>query len=269
MLAPAQSPKQQKNALAIVNAALLEAEDGFAARSDNVFLPGETLYLAFHIRGYAADRSSRVHLSYRIDALDFNRVPFVEAEIGKVETELSPQDAKWMPRVRFSPALPAFADSGRYQFQIQVTDELAGARVSQEILFQVRGRAVAPSADLVVRNFVFSRQEDGDPLPVAAYRRGDTLWASFDITGYKTGEKNLLSVDYDLQVLNGEGKLIYRQPEPAVEKGASFYPRRYVHAAFSLNLEKGLAAGEYTIVLAVRDALGSQAGESRHSFAVE
>ncbi len=252
-----------------VQALLLEAEDGFAARADTVYLPGETLYLLLQIQGHAVDRSSRVRLSYRIEALDFNGVPFVEPELGKIETELAPQDARWVPRVRFSPALPPFADSGKYRFLIQVTDELAKTQARQEVGFQVRGRRVDASDALVIRNFAFSRQEDGEALPVSAYRQGDVLWAAFDLTGYKTGEKNLVSVEYTLVVVNGLSEVIFRQPEAAREQGTSFYPRRYVHAVFSLNLEKGIRPGAYTILLSARDSLGAQSSEGRFPFTVE
>jgi hypothetical protein len=146
---------------------------------------------------------------------------------------------------------------------------MSKAQVSQELIFQVKGRDVDPSSDLVVRNFGFSRQEEGDALPIPAFRRGDVLWASFDITGYKTAETNRLAVDYGIAVYNGENKLIYKQPEPAREEGTSFYRRRYVHAIFSLNLEKGLQPGEYSVVLGVRDLIGNQTHESREKFTVE
>jgi hypothetical protein len=262
-------PAQKKVPLGILNLALLEAEDGFAARSDTVYLPGETLYLAFHIQGYTTDRQSRVRLNYRIEALDPEGVPFVEPEIQNIHTELSPQDAKWMPRVRFSPAIPPFADSGKYRFRIQVNDELAMAQVTQEVPFQVKGRVVEPSPTLTIRNFAFSREEDGVPLPIPAFRRGDVLWASFDITGYRIGEKNRLAVDYGITVYSAENKILFQQAEPAREEGTSFYRRRYVHAVFSLNLEKELATGEYTIVLTARDLLERQTSESRHTFTVE
>jgi hypothetical protein len=258
----------QKKPLAIVRSALLEAEDGFA-RSDAVYQPGETVYLAFNIQGYAADRNSRIKLSYKIDALDSNAVPWVEPETSKIDVELAPQDSKWLPRVRFSPTFPLFAEPGAYKLVIHVTDELAKSEVSQEIPLQVRGRNVPPSPTLVTRNFQFSRQEDGEPLPTAAYRRGDTLWASFDMTGYKTAEKNRVEVQYHLAVLNAENKKIFEQPEPAREIGSTFYPRRYVHAVFNLNLESGIAPGGYTIVLTVRDLLGNQTDESRHAFTIE
>ena len=266
---PAFAAEQPKKPLAIVNAALLEAEDGFAARTDTVYQPGETLYLAFNIQGYTVDRNSRVKLTYAIQALDFHGVPFVEPEVGKIDTELAPQDTKWMPRVRFSPALPLFAESGKYKFVIQVKDELAAKEAALETPFQVKGRYVELSATLVIRNFTFSREEDGEPITVPAYRRGDVLWASFDMTGYKIGPKNLVEVDYELSVVNAESKLIFRQPAPAEEKGTTFYPRRYVHAVFNLNLEKGIQPGEYTIALTVRDHIGDQTSESRQKFTVE
>jgi hypothetical protein len=215
------------------------------------------------------DRQSRVRLHYRIDGVDPEGVAFVEPEAGKVETELTEKDIKWMPRVRFSPAVPPFADSGKYRFRIQVTDELGKAQTTQELVFQVKGRLVEPSASLVVRNFAFSRQEEGDPLPIPAFRRGDVLWASFDITGYQTEKNNRLAVDYGITVYNAENKEVFRQPEPAREEGTSFYRRRYVHAIFSLNLEKGLAPGDYFVVLAVRDLIGNQTCEDRQKFSVE
>ncbi len=264
-----QAPSRRSAAFQIANAALLEAEDGFAARSDTIYLPGETLYLAFNIQGYTADRNSRVKLAYTIDALDPSGAPFVEPNVGKVDTELSPQDAKWMPRVRFSPALPLFVESGKYKFAIRVTDQISNKQASLEVPFQVRGRHVEPSPTLVVRNFAFSREEDGEPLSVAAFRRGDVLWASFDMTGYKIGDKNLLEVEYDLAVLNPEDKQIFKQPEPAREKGSTFYARRYVHAVFNLNLESNIPPAEYTIALAVRDHLGHQTYEGRYKFTVE
>jgi hypothetical protein len=264
---PAGTP--QKKHLSIVHAALLEAEGGLEAPAGAIYQPGETLYLAFYIEGYTKDRSGRVKLAYSIDALDPKGVPFVQPEVSRIDTELAPEDARWRPRVTFSPALPPFADSGAYRFVIHVTDELANAQASQEVPFQVRGRDVAPSATLVVRNFHFSRQEDGEPLETAAYRRGDTVWASFDITGYKIEANNAIRVEYVSSVLNSEGKVIFQQPQPAEEDGSSFYPRRYVHAVFNLDLESTIPAGKYTIVLKVHDKLGNQSNESRHTFTVE
>jgi hypothetical protein len=259
----------QRKALGIAHPVLLDADGGFPSPPGTVYQSGETMYLSFNIEGFEKDRSDRIKLSYTVDSLDFNGVPFVPREQGKVDTELAPQDAKWLPRVQFSATLPPFADSGTFKFVMHVTDQLANKQASAELPFPVRGRVVEPSDALVIRNFRFARQEDGEPLPVAAYRRGDVLWASFDITGYKTGEKNNLQVEYDLSVFNPENKLIFKQPEPAEEKGTSFYPRRYVHAAFNLNLESNIAPGQYAIQLTVRDSLGNQTSETRQTFTVE
>jgi hypothetical protein len=258
----------QQSKLAIVNAALLEAEGGFPAPGDAVYVPGETLYLAFNIQGFTRTRDEQIRLSYHIDARDFKGVRFLPPEEGRIETRLAPQDAKWMPRVRFSGSLPAFADSGTYKFAIRVVDELGKVEARQEVTFPVRGRNVPPSDTIVVRNFAFSRQEEGEPLPAPAFRPGDELWASFDITGYQIGERNRIGVEYNLAVLNEAGEVVYQQPEAAREEGTSFYPRRYVHAVFSLNLA-GTERGQYTIALTIRDAISEQTEESRHTFTVE
>ena len=49
----------------------------------------------------------------------------------------------------------------------------------------------------------------------------------------------------------------------------SFYPKRYVAGILSLKLDPDIAKGEYTIVVTVRDQVGKQQYQSRHSFRVE
>ena len=142
-------------------------------------------------------------------------------------------------KVRQQVLLPPLAGSGAYKITLQVTDDLdSAAMTSQEIPFEVRGRDVAPSDTLVVRNFHFYRgEEDREPLAVAAYRPGDTLWARFDITGYKLGAGNAVDVDYGISVLSPSGKALFTQDKAAEEKSSSFYPKAYVPGSMNLNLQ--------------------------------
>jgi uncharacterized protein YfaS (alpha-2-macroglobulin family) len=175
-----------------------------------------------------------------------------------------------MPKARFSVRVPPSAASGAYRIRIQVKDELGGGETSGEVSFAVRGHRVEPSETLVLRNFRFLRgEEDGPPLPVAAYRPGDTLWARFEITGYKLGEKNRYQVEYGVSVLRPTGEVLYTQPSAASEKDETFYPRRYVLGALSLNLDANLAKGDYVLMVTAKDLVGNQTSEIRRPFRVE
>lgn len=149
-------------------------------------------------------------------------------------------------------------------------DLLANAETKTDIPFRATGRQVAPSDTLVVRNFRFLRSEDDStPLPVAAYRPGEALWARFEIRGYKYGEGNRVHVEYGLEVLGPTGKSLYQEPQAALEQSSSFYPKRYLTGSLSLNLQANARPGDYTIVLRVRDRIGDQLSETRHPFKIE
>jgi hypothetical protein len=95
------------------------------------------------------------------------------------------------------------------------------------------------------------------------------LWARFEIAGYQLGEGNSFQVGYGLEVFRANGESLFKQEEAAKEQGKSFYPRRYLGGGLSLQLTKDLAPGEYTIALRIRDGIGKQESESKHSFRVE
>lgn len=256
--------------LAIVQWELQQFEDGPALPSGYEFRPGETVFLSFRTSGYRVSGDDRILLQYRIEARDPEGLLLAEAATGKVDAGLAVEDKDWMPKVRYSVLVPPLAPSGAYRLLVWLADKLGGAEVRKEIPFRVQGREVAPSAELVVRNFRFLRsEEDAKPLIVAAYRPGDAVWARFDITGYKLSERNRFQVEYGISVLRPSGEVLYTEPNAASEKDESFYPKRYVPGVLSLKLDSDIAPGEYTIVLDVRDAIGGQKHESRHSFRVE
>ncbi len=112
---------------------------------------------------------------------------------------------------------------------------------------------------MIVRNFRFLRNEDDEkPLPVAAYRPGDSVWARFDMTGYKLGDKNQVDIEYGLTVLREDGSVAYTEPQAANQKTQTFYPQRYQPGVLNLNLAKDQPLGKYTIVL-VRPRQSGQA----------
>jgi hypothetical protein len=129
---------------------------------------------------------------------------------------------------------------------------------------------VEPSDGMTVRNFRFLRAEDdAEPLKDPAYRLGDSVWARFDMTGYKMGEKNRFDVEYGLKVLRPNGEVTYEEPKAAQAKDETFYPQRYTPGILSLNLPKDIATGDYKIILTVRDNIGGEKQETVHTFSVQ
>src|SRR5262249_231238 len=127
-----------------------------------------------------------------------------------------------------------------------------------------------PAEALIIRNFGYYRSED-EPraLDSPVYRAGDTLFARFQIAGFKFGPGNAIEVAYGIAVLGPNGNVMYSQDPALEEKSASFYPRPFVDANMSLSLNAGTSAGQYTLVIKATDKVGSQNIEQRKPFRVE
>ena len=262
------APEEKK--LAVVNTAFAQSDDGPAAARDDQFVPGETLFFRCQVEDYKRSEKNEVQLAYQVEAADARGVPLILSEKGAVTTTLSPEDKNWMPKIRYTVVIPPLAESGEYHVTIMVKDELAGSATEARATFLVHGHDVASSETLAVRNFRFFRGENDDkPIQTAAYLPGDSLWARFDMTGYKIAEKNLFDIGYGLVVLRSDGSVAYSQPEAATSKEAPFYPQHYQPGELSLNMPKDIAKGEYTIVLTVHDNLGQQTCETRVTFSIE
>jgi hypothetical protein len=255
--------------LAIVNAGIRQMEDGAALPAGFTYVPGEVLFFSFQVAGYQT-AEQKVHLTYEIQPLDPQGVRFLEPISGTVVETLAPEDKEWKPKIHPEIPLPTLAGSGVYKIVVKVTDDLAKATVTKEVPFEVRGREVAPSDTLVVRNFHFYRGED-EPTPLASaiYRPGDVVWARFDIIGYKFGDGNKVDVSYGIAVLNAAGRVLYSQDPAAVEQSASFYPKRYIPGAMNLNLQSNIRPGDYFIAVTVRDLVGDRKYETKEKFTVE
>ncbi len=266
-LAASQRPPASRQ-IVVVHPALHQFEDGPAVSGGQAFLGGETVFLSFQLNGYTVSDQSRVLVSHRIEIFDAAGAPLVPAADGKVDAELAPEDKNWIPKVRHNFELPPFLDPGVCRVVAVVKDELGGSSARQEIPFRVHGVAVAPSESLVVRNFRFLRSEESSE-PVAAYRPSDTVWGRFEITGFRFGPKNRYEVEYGIAVHRAGGEVLYQEPKAADEQGETFYRKRYLPGALSLNLEKNIAAGEYTVIVTVRDRIGRQSHEVKEGFRVE
>jgi hypothetical protein len=259
--------------LKIVNPGVRQIEDGQLA-DDIQFVPGETVYYSFQATGYAtipgeAD-SKKVRLDYVIDVLDPKGIKVVETAKSVLDTVISDHDKEWKPKIRLEFLIPTFAPPGKYTVKAKLTDAISKQTATTESALGVSGRVVEPSSELTVRNFGFFRaDEDAKPLAVAAYRAGDNVFAHFDMTGFRYGERNLVEVAYDVAVQNPDGKVIYSQPNAAVEKSYSFYPKPFIPGGMNLTLQSNMRKGEYAVVLTVRDVIGHQNYELKQTFQVE
>ena len=262
--------------LAVVHPVFARSEDGAPEASDEDFVPGETVYFSCQAEAYRKLEKpddygkQNISLKFQIEVRDKSGALLKPVEDGKIETTVTQEDKDWKPKLRETIVVPPLAETGEYAVLIKLWDELAKATAEKSAVFHLKGRDVAPSDTLVVRNFRFLRNEDDiKPLPVAAFRPGDSVWARFDMTGYKLGDKNQVDIQYGLTVLREDGTVAYTEPQAADQKISTFYPQRYQPAVINLNLAKDQALGKYTIVVAVRDNVGTQAYEARETFSVE
>jgi hypothetical protein len=261
-------------ALQVVNAGVHQMEDGPNIALGSQFVPGETVYYSFQVAGYGttpgATDTRKVRLSYHLDVFDPKGVKLVEPVDSVLDTTISDQDKEWKPKIRTEILVPHFAPPGQYRIAVKVTDDISKLDASTETKFEVSGRSVEASPELTVRNFGFYRSEDDQkPLSIPAYRPGDSLFARFDITGFRYGDRNTIEVTYDVAVQNPDGKVIYTQPAAAVEKSFSFYPKPYVPGGMNLSLQANMRKGDYAVILTVHDIAGKQNYETRQVFQVE
>lgn len=256
--------------LQIVKPVISEMDGGAPEAAGTQHAAGEILFFSCRIANYSKTAEQKIHLAYSVQAFDPQGVPLEEIYKNELTDEISPQDKEWMPKISTEIAVPPLAGSGSFKIVVKVEDLIAKTNTELAVPFVVRGREVPLSDTLVVRNFRFFRNEtDTQPADKPIYKPGDGVWAKFDITGYKYGPKNKIDVSYVTSVLNSAGKVLWTQPEPAVEQSESFYPKRYIAADFGLNLQKNIKPGEYTIAVQVKDGVGNQSHEVKQTFTVE
>ena len=257
-------------ALQVVKPVISQSDGGPPDTAGAQHVAGEIVFFSCRIANYEKTPEQKIHLAYSIQPFDPQDVPLEEIYKNEITDEVSPQDKEWMPKIATELTIPPLALSGAYKIVVKVEDLVAHATAELAVPLSVRGRDVTPSDTLVVRNFRFFRNEnDTQPAEKAAYKPGDGVWAKFDITGYKYGPGNKIEVSYVTSVLSPSGKVLWTQPEPAVEQSESFYPKRYIAADFGLNLQKTIKPGDYTIAVQVKDAIGGQTYECKQVFTVE
>jgi len=256
--------------LALVRPIISDSEGGAAFPKGTEYVTGETLYFSCRISGYRQTEEEKIHLAYSVEVVDAMGVALVEPVQREINDEVTPQDKDWMPKIETEIAIPTLIGAGTYRIVVKAQDLIAKANTDLTVPFQVRARRVDPSDTLTVRNFGFLRsEEDAQPLEKAAYRAGDTVWARFDITGFRYGPKNKVDVGYVVSILDGAGKVLWTQPEATTEQSESFYPKRYISGSMSINIQKNTQPGTYAIGVQVKDAVGTQTYETKQTFTIE
>ena len=233
-------------------------------------IPGETLFFSCRVAGFVKTPEEKVHVTYSVQAFDPKGVALTEIYKNEMLTDVTPQDKTWMPKIATEIQIPPLVGAGNYRVMIKVEDLVANTKAELAVPFEVRAKPVEASDTVVVRNFQFLRGEDDThAVEKPVYKGGDAVWTKFDVIGYKYGEKNRIDVSYVTSVIAPSGKVLWKQPEPAVEQSESFYPRRYVGATMGFTLLAKTNPGEYTIAITVTDAVGKQTYETKHTFTVE
>jgi hypothetical protein len=270
--APGRAAESQ---LAVVGAGLEQSEDAPFVPAGYQFLPGDFVYFSFQVAGFSikSDDSGevrRISLAYEVTPEDSSGVALTQPSSGTIQVELNPEDKNWMPKRRVSFLLPSFVAAGDFRIHMVVKDLIANAQASKDFPFRIGGVKVQPSSTITVQNFHFLRQEnDRETLEVPAYRPGDTVYASFEMVGYKIGPENQRHVVYGLTVLRPDGKPFLDQPKAAEFQKSSFYPAQFVPGNFSVSTSPDTARGEYIIILTVRDMIGNQTYQTKQAFSIE
>ena len=258
---------EEPPALQIIRLALLDSFANYPIAEDSVFAPGDTVNVAFNLKGYFENDTYRMKVSWKVSTTGPAKLPFAPGSHGLFDEELAPEDEEWEPLVRYQAQLPYHLPAGVYRIRVEAKDELSGAAAEGDLSVHVAGASVVQSDVLSLQNFTFSLTAGGTPLRQAVFRPGATIYASFDITGYKLGEGNSYELSSHLDLLDVEGSQAYSF-NPASEKGANFYPRLSVPASFRFDLDPTIELGMYTLVLTVTDVVGRQSLSSQETFEV-
>ena len=269
-VAPAmQTKKPAETALSIVQAILHDRRESAPPILPGYkYVSGELMFFSFRVGGYKV-KNDRVDLRWQLIATDPEGLLLWEPMNGAFSEEVSHNDENWLPRVQHTLALPGQLPPGDYKLKVRVADEFGGTTAEHTVQFQVGGRSVPVVESFTILNAAFHRAaDDRNPLDPPVYRPGDSVFARFDLAGYKLGEKNLFDVEYGLRVLRPSGKEMFAEPRAASESNAPYYPMRVMRGGLSINLTPDLTPGEYTIVILAKDNIGNQAAEESIRFTV-
>lgn len=212
----------------------------------------------------------RIFLRYEIRAYDFRGNPLGEPTKDVINESIHVEDKDWLPTIRHNVNIPPLAENGDYELRITVSDEASQRSGQFTQRFHVDGKQLPALDKISVINFGFYRAEnEKSPMPQGVYRPGNALWARFDLAGFQLGDGNHLDVSCDIQVRDATGKILMEQPDALQEDLFPSYPQRYVPGVFSLVVQPGTRAGNYSIVVIAKDRLKNTTEEYSFPFSVD
>lgn len=261
--------------LEILDAGVQRSEDAPFAPAEFQFFPGDYLYFRFQVSGYAIETDPKTEvrklsLSYEITPQDSKGIALTPAVSGKIVDELSSEDKNWTPKRRTSFLLPSFVAAGDFTIHITVKDLIANTSTERDLPFHIGGVHIVPSSGIAIQNFQFFRNEDDkDPVELAAYRPGDTVFARFDMAGFQVGPENKYHLAYGVTVLRPDGKPYLEQPSAAELADVSFYPAQFLSGNVNVITAKNSARGDYLMILTARDLVSSRTYQVKRSFSLE
>jgi hypothetical protein len=275
ILSPSGAGNDNENQLAVLDGGVQRSEDAPFVAKGFQFLPGDYVYFTFHISGFATNTNEAtaiksLSLEYEVTPQDANGVALTEPEKGTITGELSREDKNWTPKRRASFLLPSYIAAGAYRVHVVVKDLISKTEASRDYPFQMGGIQVEPASGMQAQSFEFLRNEnDASALDVPAYAPGDTVWARFQMTGFKFEPGNKYKLSYGVKILRPDGKTFLDEAKAAQIESDSFYPAPYVPGELQVTTPKNAAHGSYALALTVRDLVGNQVFELKRSFSIE
>jgi hypothetical protein len=264
-----------EKSLAVIDAGVERSEDSPYVPKDFQFLPGEYVYFKFHIAGFATKLNEKtevksLQLQYEVTAQDARGIALTEPLNGSIEADLSKEDKNWIPKRRASFLLPSFVAAGQFNIHVAVKDLVGKTETVRDVPFQIGGVHVGDAASIQAERLEFFRhQDDPGALDLPAYTPGDTIWARFQMIGFKYEAANKYRLSYGLKVLRPDGKVFLDAPEAAQISSDSFYPAPYVPGDLQITTPKDSPRGTYQLMLTVRDLVANQSFNLKRTFTIE
>ena len=263
------------NPLAIVDGGVQRSEDAPFAPRDFEFLPGEYVYFTFRIAGFKTKanettETKSLSLEYEVTPMDANHVALTAPDLGKITGDLSSEDKNWTPKRRTSFLLPSYVAAGAFSIHVVVRDLFAKTEAARDYPFQMGGLHIGAAPAIRAESLEFLRNEDdANALDLPAYAPGDTVWARFEMIGFRNGDGNKYRLSYGVKVLRPDGKLFLDEPKAAQIASDSFYPAQFVPGALQITTPKNAAHGSYELTLTVRDLVANQTFDLKRAFTIE
>jgi hypothetical protein len=263
------------NPLAVIDAGVQRSEDAPNVPTDFKFLPGEYVYFRFHVSGFGTKLNEKTEvktlsMEYEITPQDSNHVALTEPVKGVITGDLSKEDKNWVPIRRTSFLLPSFVAAGDYSIHILVKDLVSKTEAVHDYPFQIGGVQASHADSIEADDFQFLRnQDDVAALELPAYAPGDTVFARFQMVGFKYEAGNGYKLSYGIKVLRPDGKSFLDAPSAAQISSDSFYPAPYVPGDLQITTPKNAARGTYQLTLTVRDLVGNQSFDLKRTFTIE